>query len=514
LHEALSFLHAYPDNRRVRGAVQRMLTRFSERGDLRRFSSDLEDTGIAGTRINYSFYWPTALWLETTWPGCLSIDWSLYEKGDDLWGVMYPLLPYLESLVLDEADLSSRKLLEWLKHPKETDAGFLIRRVSRSFGDDNAREMVYEELDIDCTLSPGPGTPHRTGACYKPSPVVFQTGPLDRSRPDLKTESLVPPLTVRSVSPREGRALIHMARVAMVTRSRDLYAFQQGDENDVRLIDCGDGLQFAAIGLRPEYRLVLDTVYGFLTLKNGVPIGYVLTRSYFNSSEVAYNIFDTFRGGESARIYGRVLAMTRHLFGADTFTVDPYQMGHDNPEGLRSGAWWFYYKLGFRPLDREVKRLLRAELARIKRNPKHRSSRDTLNRLSSKNMFFFLERQRSDIRGIISLANIALAASRYLALRFGADRERGLDVCEKEAAARLDVRSFRGFTAGERLAWRRLSPLILALPGVERWSREEKRALVVVVRAKGGRRESDYLRLFDAHAKLRQALLKLAKRGV
>ena len=512
LHEVLSFLHAYPDDRQVRARVEQMLKHFSKRSDLHRFAATLADTGIEGTPINYSFYWATALWLETKWPGCLSIDWKMFKNGDELWGVLYPLLPFAESLALDEANLKPRELLEWLKHPNETDAGFLVRRVSKSLGDDSTRETVYEDLDVPCKLSPGPGTPARTPARYKPSPVVFQSGPLDRSRPDLKKESLLPPQTERPVSPREGRKLIEMARKTMVTRSRDLYVFQNGDENDVRLIDFGDGLQFAAIGLRPEYRLMLDSVYGFLTLKNGIPIGYVLTRSYFNSSEVAYNVFETFRGGESARIYGRVLAMTRHLFGADAFTVDPYQMGHKNVEGLKSGAWWFYYKLGFRPLDPEVKRLLRAELARMRRNPRHRSSQATLNRLSSRNMFFFLGRSRKDIRGIISLENIGLAVSRYLALRFGADRERATQVCEKEAARLLSIRSFRGFTAGERLAWNRWSPLILTLPGVERWTREEKHALAKVARSKGGRWESDYLRIFDNHRKLRRALLTLAKR--
>jgi hypothetical protein len=512
LHEVLSFLYAYPDNRRVRVRVDQMLKRFSERSDLQRFAAALADSGIEGTPIYYSFYWATALWLETKWPGCLSINWRLFKKGEDLWGVLYTLLPYTESLALDEADLEPRDLLAWLKKPDETDAQFLISRVSKSLGDDSTREMVYEDLDVPCKLSPGPGTPTRTGVRYKPSPVVFQSVPLDRSRPDLKRECLVPPQAVRPVSPREGRKLIEMARKAMVTRSRDLYVFQNGDENDTRLIDFEDGLQFAAIGLRPEYRLMLDSVYGFLTLKNGIPIGYALTRSYFNSSEVAYNVFDTFRGGESARIYGRVLAMTRHLFGADVFTVEPYQMGHDNEEGLKSGAWWFYYKLGFRPLDSEVKRILRAELARMRRNPRHRSSLATLNRLSSKNMFLFLGRPRKDVRGIISLENIGLAVSRYLALRFGADRERATKVCEKEAARLLGTRSFRGFTAGERLAWKRWSPLMLSLPEVERWTREEKRALAKVARSKGGRWESDYLHLLDAHGNLRRALLELAAR--
>lgn len=78
------------------------------------------------------------------------------------------------------------------------------------------------------------------------------------------------------------------------------------------------------------------------------------------------NVFETFRGGESALIFSCVSAIVRHIFGSDTFTVDPYQLGYANTEGLKSGAWWFYYKLGFRSYDACARRVLSAELAKIK----------------------------------------------------------------------------------------------------------------------------------------------------
>jgi hypothetical protein len=512
LHEILSFLHAYADNRRVRYCVERMLKRFAGRPDLQRFAASLADTGIEGTPINYSFYWATALWLERKWPGCLTIDWELFDNRDEIQHLLYMLLPFTETLSIDEADLEPDQWLRLLKHPGESDAGFFLRRFAKTHADETIRETIYEDLDVPCVLSPGPGTPARTGVRYKPSPVVYQTRPLDRSRPDLRKACLISPRAVHAVSRREARKLIEMTRVAMVTRSRDLFAFQFADENDVRIIEYENGLQFAAFGLLPEHRLMLDTVYGFLTMKNGVPIGYVLSSSYFNSTEVAYNVFETFRGGESARNYARILSMMRHLFGADAFTVDPYQMGHENEEGLKSGAWWFYYKLDFRPRDPGVKRLLRSELAKIRRNPRHRTSIATLNELSSKNMFLFIGREREDIRGMIRLDNIGLAVSRYLARRFGADREKAIRVCAEEAAELLGVRSFSGFSKAERLAWDRWSPLMLALPGVERWTAGEKRTLAQVARAKGGRRDSDYVILLDAHKKLRRALLRMSKR--
>jgi hypothetical protein len=65
---------------------------------------------------------------------------------------------------------------------------------------------------------------------------------------------------------------------------------------------------------------------------------------------------------------------------------------------------------------------------------------------------------------------------------------------------------------GERQAWSRWSPLLLVLPGVADWSAGEKRALVEVVRAKGGRRESDFVLRFDRHRRLREALRRLAAR--
>ena len=72
------------------------------------------------------------------------------------------------------------------------------------------------------------------------------------------------------------------------------------------------------------------------------------------------------------------------------------------------------------------------------------------------------------------------------------------------------ARSLRRFSPGERLAWDRWGPLIMILPGLNRWPRPDKRALVQVVRAKGRRRESDYLLRFDQHRRLRRAIRQLA----
>ena len=513
LHEFLCFLRAYPDNRAVLDAAERMLARFERRPDLRRFRKSLADTGIAGTAVHYVFFWFTAQWLARRWPDRLTIDWKVFDANAkaDVERVLHLVLPYSETPAIDAAEIPLRRFLAALKGPSETDAAFLVRRFETIHPSPFGRETLYERIGIPLVLAPGPDTPSRTLAKYGSAAPAFQTRPPDRSRPDLRRELARPPAAVRAVSPRDADDLITLAREAMVTRARDLDNFIHADRNDVRLFEYEDGLSFACYGLTPERRLLLESIYGMLTLKNGVPIGYVLASGLFGSSEVMYNVFETFRGGESARIYGRVLSMARTLFGADTFAIDPFQLGHGNTEGQKSGAFWFYYKLGFRPVAPTTLALVREELRRLSDHPRKRSSPATLHRLAAEYVFLHAGRARRDVLGQISIGNIGLHVSRLLAARWGADREGAVRECAGEAARLLRVRSFAGWTAGERLAWERWSPLVLALGEVERWPAEARRDLVRMVKAKGGRRESDFVRLFDRHRRLRRAVRRLAR---
>jgi hypothetical protein len=512
LHELLLFMRAYPDDRPLLARVRRLLAGFAEREDLRRECGELVNSGIAGTDIEFPFFWFTLGWLADRWGDRLRIDWAAFGKRKALLDRrLSMLMPYCETLAIEEATMSTRAWIDCLKGAKETDAEFVVGRFRALRAEARQRESIFEEIDVPFRLLAGPDTPNATHNCFEPSRVSYQTRPWRRSRRGFLKALDHPPSAVRSLSPRQARKVIEMARVMMVVRSRDLDCFVHADENDVRMLDYGEGLQFACIGSKPERRQMVDAAYGYLMFKNRAPIGYVLTASLFGSSEVAFNVSPPFRGAEATHLYTRTLSAVRHLFGADAFVVDPYQMGHDNLEGLKSGAWWFYYKLGFRPRDPEIVRLALAETEKIAADRRYRTSISTLNRLSSVNMYLFLGRPRDGVIGLFSRESIGLKIVRYLAGRFGADRERGLDVCSREAARLLGLSSLAGLSPGERLAWRRWAPLVLMLPGVDSWSASERRAAARVVRAKGGRRESDFVKLFDRHRRLRQAVLDLAE---
>jgi hypothetical protein len=512
LHEAILFLRAFPDDAAVLEQAERMLQGFDRRPDLRRFRARLADTGIAGTNLQFPFFWYTARWLAEHWPDRLAIVWREFAKRHDLERILPHLLPYCETLTLDHLTYPPRTWLRLLKGKGESEAAFLIRRFEGLDAGSFGRETAYDDLQMPLLLRAGDGTPSRTRTrrAGAGAAVWFQSRPLHAGRPDLAAAARVPPVAVREVDPKEGARLIALAREAMVPRSRDLDAFEKADARDVRVYDMGEGLEFVSLGVVPQRRLMLEAVYGYLTVKNGVPIGYVLASALYGSSEVAYNVFETWRGAESAHIYGRVLAMLHHQFGSTTFAIDPFQLGHDNEEGQKSGAWWFYYKLGFRPRNAGVQRLVRRELARLRRNPRYRSSPATVHRLAAGYMFLHLGRPRADVLGRIGLEHVGLRLTRFLAERYGSARERALAETSREAMRLLGIRSLRGWTRDEQRAGRRWSPLVVALPGIERWPAAARHALASVVRAKGGRRESDFVRLFDRHRLLRRALLRLA----
>jgi len=242
-----------------------------------------------------------------------------------------------------------------------------------------------------------------------------------------------------------------------------------------------------------------------------MPIGYVQPCSLFGSAEVNFNVFESFRGADAGWLYVRALAAIHRLTKADCFVLDPYQVGgHGNNEGLKTGAWWFYYKMGFRPRDPYIRQLGLAEARKVKANPRYRTPIPVLRELGEGEMYLYLNKKRNDVLSVFPLANLGLQVTRMLADRFGADREKAIATCVKEASNLLGVKTLRGMTKSEREAWERWSPLLVSLPGVKRWGSKQKCDAAALISAKGSQHELDYLHRLDRHKPLRKALAKLA----
>src|SRR5205823_13688917 len=153
----------------------------------------------------------------------------------------------------------------------------------------------------------------------------------------------------------------------------------------------GRGVDIFVFGVRPEHRLPLRAYHAAIIFKNGVPVAYFEGLSIFERMESGFNLYYTFREGETAWLYARILRLMRQVLGVTVFSIEPYQIGHENEEGIESGAFWFYRKLGFRPVRPELMKLTLSEEQKIATKRDYRTSARTLRRLAAGHMLFEMD---------------------------------------------------------------------------------------------------------------------------
>ena len=203
------------------------------------------------------------------------------------------------------------------------------------------------------------------------------------------------------------------------------------------------------------------------------------------------------------------LAALAHGFGTRSFSIEPYQLGKGNDEGLASGAWWFYAKLGFRPRARDGIALAEREFARLARSKSHRTRPETLRALAEHHLFLDLDPR--DPAPLITPAAVGLAAARHLTRLAGSDRAAAVAQASANAMSRCGLVTLDGFSAEERRAWDTWAPVLSMLPRVP-WSAAESAQVVQLVRAKAADSERDYVLRFAALPRLERALARLAVR--
>ena len=247
----------------------------------------------------------------------------------------------------------------------------------------------YDALKIDIEWELGESVASRTHARRNPPAFYYHRAPLiQRKQVSIEEELRLAPLPVRKLSSRAGEALLDQVREVLTVRYRELYGTTRGDPKQVIEADAGRGVTIFLWGLPPDRRLPLRAYFAGMTVKNGVPVNYIEAIGLFEWMEIGFNTFYAFRDGETAWIYSKVLQLLNQIAGITCFSVYPYQIGQDNEEAIKSGAFWFYRKLGFRPGKPELLALTEREEARIARTPGYRTSARTLRKLAAEHVFY------------------------------------------------------------------------------------------------------------------------------
>jgi len=385
-HEALLFFRAYPANADILRLTEELLDSFSQGIDrFRRDGGDLtpfeepDVSGIAGTAFSAIFSYDIARWLVTHHGQEIDIDWDACDPT-----LLGPLLARLHPMfaedLLVEANIPFREWFQAAKTGAGTDLRWLMERMDRlkivpeHF--DHARIALRWELGHSLTTRTKLRVPGKQPVFYHDQPL------LRRSDISLQTELQARPLTLQKLKRQDADDMLDLFRETSAMRYRELHGFTYGDPAHMIHTDLGRGVEVFVAGVPPEHRLPLRAYHAGMFFKNRVPIGYIECLTFFERIEVGFNLYYTFREGETAWLYARLLRLFRQLLGVSSFAVDPYQLGFHNQEAIDSGAFWFYRKLGFRPANSRVVRLLETEEAKLLANPTYRTPARTLERLS------------------------------------------------------------------------------------------------------------------------------------
>jgi len=515
-HEALLFLRAFPQSRKVVQLTEALLVGVGEQvAKLRKLGAYMElfhveqFSGIINMVINDSFTYEVARWLQLRHPKELSVDWDLDEQGRQMAVSLPRFLPLLADDSLVEADtpyvdwMSSaaggqQRILPWLLERLETAPQTMLQKTD-----------WYDALKINITWHLGATPASRTFARRNPREMYFHREPLiRRNLVSLDAEMRARALPIRKLKRREGEEVLDMVRDALTVRYRELYGTTRGDPESVVEADVGRGVHIFLWGLPPDRRLPLRAYHAGITFKNGVPINYIEGISLFDWMEVGFNTFYAFRDGESAWIYSKVLHLLHLLSNVTCFSVYPYQLGDENEEAIKSGAFWFYRKLGFRPGRPELLAMTQREEAKMAKQPSHRTSARTLRRLAAGHVFYEFGDGPRGLWDRFSVRNIGLAVQQRMAEEFNGDPESMCRATSAALAVELKVDP-RKWSAVEQTAFVDFAFVLSLIPELKSWNANQKQALVAIVRAKAAADESAYLQLLQRHEALKKALVGL-----
>ncbi len=510
-HDDLLFLRAFPDSRATFDATGRALAAMDtvvRRLGAQRHHAD--ETGVTHTDNHDAYSFVAVEWIEASFPGELDIDWPRVTNDAAIDALLRHGIQRAEDDAFDSGELSTRAWIRLRKGSRrETDLACLLRFAPRRGEARRMFETQYDaaEIPLRWRLDRSAGS-----VTHLSLPVAHPVLRRSMRRPPVNAARFVasPTRAIRLLPLPEARRIIHASRAALAARGREVFATFNPNPHEVYLGDFGEGASIAVIGLAPERRFSVEANYGYVMFSNGVPIGYGGVTAFNRQANTGLNIFPAFRGSEAAFLWVAALRVFRSLFGVKRFVVNPIQVGEGNKEAIASGAFWFYYRLGFRPADRDTRALAQREFAKMRGRHRH-THPDTLKRLAHGDLHLDLGRVRAaEFFDEQWLVNLGRGASQLLASVDARDPEAAARALADDLARTLGGGRRDRWPAAERAAFLRLAPVCAQIPDLARWPLPARRALVELMRAKGHPQERDFVLATQRHPRFFASLRRVA----
>ncbi|TMI95431.1 MAG: hypothetical protein E6H06_06530 [Bacteroidetes bacterium] len=498
-YENLLFLLAYPDNRSVYQLASLALEQLE--GYIQsheNIKTRLFNSGITNTRLCAAFGFEIVKWLRKKYPNEVSLSSFEADEGT-IQSILSAVMPKVESEILQDGN-SDWKL--WLKFKKGKD---MLDKLIAIFDESDIRPEVKDELwsaigiNVEINFSSHLSLPPSLITPYYHHSLVRKKSVLKSN--DIKATKVV--LT-------EGQAerVIECGRMILVRHLREIDPISFTAVPLITYYRLPRGLSIALMGMIPERRHPIDSYMGYVVFKNGLPVAYAGSWILFDSGRIGLNIFPAYRGGESQYIFQQVLKLHGTVYHLNRFTVDPYQIGKDNSDGIKSGAFWTYYHAGFRPIRQQQKQISETEASKIKSTKGYRTPTAILEKLADSRMEIVLKKTAVTF----DATDISLVYARILKEQWNNDRKLAEGVLFTKLVKLLQIKNYQE----EKLKFILKNWCVLLLSREEKLRRNKKLNTMLKdlfeIKARGA--EEDYISGLQRNPELKRLLEEIVKENI
>ena len=384
LYATLLFLQAYTDNKALYKQAGDLLLKLKEHVQQHEnLQYNLYNSGISGTTICAAFGFEMVKWLRKTRQAEIKFD-SFQTDDAQIQVLLSIVMSKAESEIFQDGNAEWKSWLKQMRQPGENILDQLIDIFDSSNIHPEVKDEIWNTIGINVEIN-------LVSSCCLPASLTKMFYHRSLQKKEIKKSSALKPVSVK-LSNAEAEQLIDCSRMILIRHLREIDPISFTAAKLISYYHLSRGISVALMEMVPERRHPIDSYMGYAVFKNGLPVAYAGSWILFNSGRIGLNVFPDYRGGETRYIFKQVLALHAKVYNLKRFTVDPYQLGKDNSDGIHSGAFWVYYHAGFRPIEKTQQEIALTEAARIKAGNKYRTAPAVLKMLAESRLELVLQK--------------------------------------------------------------------------------------------------------------------------
>lgn len=506
-HDCLLFLQACPGNPRMLQLARHEMERLCNaaaaifNGTSVQKQAALNGTGIYGTTHVSTFSFEINDWLLQNFDMTI----SLHSSGagyESINSILELLLPRKEYQLVTQPQCSLPQHIHKLTGNSNNYAAlrWLLQTLQRQCSSAQLRDHLFNQLNVFTAWKLEHPFFNRSFAralplskihFYKKEFILQNTGRYIRKK-------IKPPVFLTEA---DKKKLLDTARTMLALHYREIDTVSYCDPAAVTYFDMGNGISIALYTMQPQHRFSIESYIGYMAFVNSVPAAYGGGWLLGHRCKIGINIFPALRGGNSSLVFAAVLRLYHSYYNANRFVVKPYQFGKNNADGLRSGAFWFYYKLGFRPVTAALKKIAADENEKKQQQPAYRTPVAVLKQFTAAPVELVLDKNSYPV---YDGGDISKAITNAIIKNFAGNREKALQYCKKELKKFMTVHQIKIKPAALSLLNKQLLWMLLLKDNNNRFPFTKTAAtqLIKLLIAKFDTDEREYIMLLQKNKKL------------